>query len=79
MFPLPMLPLPGVPAFLTGMPGIPELLIIAVIVLLLFGKRLPGAMRSVGASIVEFKRGLKDVDEHSPDADERIDSSADRT
>lgn len=43
------------------MPGGPELLIILVIGLLLFGKRLPEVGRSVGKSIVEFKRGLKDI------------------
>ena len=46
----------------TGMPGIPELIIVAVIVLLLFGKRLPGAMRSLGSSITEFKKGINDPD-----------------
>ena len=45
------------------MPGWPELLIIAAIVLLLFGNRLPGAMRAMGRSIVEFKKGIKDVDD----------------
>lgn len=39
-----------------------ELLIFALIVLLLFGKRLPGAMRSVGASITEFKKGMRESD-----------------
>ena len=35
--------------------------------LLLFGNRLPGAMRSVGRSIVEFKKGMKEVDDDSTD------------
>ncbi len=38
-----------------------ELIIVAAIVLLLFGKRLPGAMRSVGESISEFKKGIRSV------------------
>lgn len=42
----------------TGAPGPFEILIICLIVLLLFGKRLPGAMRSLGKSIVEFKKGV---------------------
>ena len=44
-----------------GMPGTTELIIIAAIALLVFGRRLPDVARSVGKSIVEFKKGLKDV------------------
>lgn len=44
-----------------GVPGWVEVLVIAVIVLLLFGNRLPGVMRSLGSSIVEFKKGIKDT------------------
>ena len=40
-----------------------ELAIVAGVVLLLFGKRLPSAMHSVGRSIVEFKKGVKGIDE----------------
>ncbi len=38
-----------------------ELLVILVFGLLLFGKRLPDVARSIGKSIVEFKKGMKDV------------------
>ena len=39
--------------------GLPELIVIALIVLLFFGKdRLPGLFRSVGTSIKELKDGL---------------------
>jgi sec-independent protein translocase protein TatA len=42
-----------------GMPMGAEWLVIAVIGLMLFGKRLPEVGRSVGKAIVEFKNGLK--------------------
>ncbi|MEM7228999.1 MAG: twin-arginine translocase TatA/TatE family subunit [Planctomycetota bacterium] len=44
-----------------GLPGGGEWIIILVIGLLLFGRRLPEIGRSAGKSIVEFKKGLKDV------------------
>ena len=49
--------------------GLPELLIILVIVLLLFGaKRLPEIARSMGRTIQEFKRGIKEVERDVNDA-----------
>jgi len=50
-----------------GMPGPWELLVIGGIVLLLFGSRLPGAMRNLGRSFVEFKKGVKGIDEEGQD------------
>lgn len=44
-----------------GMPGLPEMLIVGVIVLLLFGSRLPSVMRNLGRGVVEFKQGLSGV------------------
>lgn len=38
--------------------GLPEWVVIGVIVLLLFGHRLPNVARSLGKSISEFKSGL---------------------
>jgi sec-independent protein translocase protein TatA len=46
-----------------AMPGPFEMLIIAVIVLLLFGNRLPTAMRSLGRGVVEFKKGIQGIEE----------------
>ena len=46
---------------LAWMPGVPEMLVIAAVALLFFGRRLPDVARSMGKSIVEFKKGLKDV------------------
>jgi len=45
------------------MPGIEEWIVIGVIGLLLFGKRLPEVGRSLGKGIVEFKKGLKGIED----------------
>ncbi len=46
-----------------GAPGWAELLIIGMIGLLLFGKRLPELARSMGSSIVEFKKGVRGIED----------------
>ncbi len=46
-----------------GMPGGAEWIVVAAIGLLLFGKRLPEVGRSLGKGIVEFKKGLKGIEE----------------
>jgi sec-independent protein translocase protein TatA len=38
-----------------------EMIIFGVIAVLLFGKNLPSVGRSLGKSIVEFKKGLNDI------------------
>jgi sec-independent protein translocase protein TatA len=38
-------------------------LVIAFVVLLLFGNRLPSVMRSLGEGVVEFKKGLQGIEE----------------
>ena len=49
-------------AFLQNI-GFPELLVILLIVLLLFGaKRLPEIARGLGKSIQEFKKGVKEIE-----------------
>jgi sec-independent protein translocase protein TatA len=40
-----------------------HLLLIAVVVLLLFGNRLPQVMRSLGEGVVEFKKGMQGIEE----------------
>lgn len=40
--------------------GMWEVVIIAAVVLVLFSGRLPGAMRSIGQGLVQFKKGMKD-------------------
>jgi sec-independent protein translocase protein TatA len=46
---------------LMGMPGGAELIIVAFVILILFGNRLPSVMRSLGQGITEFKKGVKGV------------------
>lgn len=43
--------------------GMPEILIILAVVLLLFGaSRIPALARSLGKSVNEFKKGIKEVE-----------------
>ncbi len=39
-----------------------ELLAIAFVALLIFGKRLPSVAKSMGKSITSFKHGLREID-----------------
>ncbi|HLA84325.1 MAG TPA: twin-arginine translocase TatA/TatE family subunit [Thermoguttaceae bacterium] len=41
--------------------GTPELLIVGVVAVLLFGKRLPEVARNVGRGLMEFRKGLYDI------------------
>lgn len=45
-----------------GFPGTWELLLVVAIVLLLFGNRVPGVMRSLGRGITEFKKGVQGIE-----------------
>jgi sec-independent protein translocase protein TatA len=40
-----------------------QMLIVAAVILLLFGHRLPSTMRSLGKGLTEFKKGLREGDE----------------
>ncbi|HZL72782.1 MAG TPA: twin-arginine translocase TatA/TatE family subunit [Planctomycetota bacterium] len=54
-------------AGLIGGLGLPELIIILVIVLLLFGStKIPQIMRGMGQGIGEFKKGIKEGNEEPP-------------
>jgi sec-independent protein translocase protein TatA len=62
---------PGIDT-LAFMPGHWELLLIGLFGLLIFGKRLPEVGKSLGKSIVEFKKGLKGIgDDIDQAADEQ--------
>lgn len=67
-----------------SMPGGWEWLIILIVALLIFGKRLPEVMKSLGRGIVEFKKGVKGVEEDVEDASnksaqKKIDTEKDAT
>ena len=44
-----------------GLPGGVEWVVILLGALLIFGRRLPDVARSIGRSIVEFKKGVRDI------------------
>ena len=49
-------------AFLPSING-PEIFILAGVLLLFFGNRLPSVMRSMGKSVTEFKKGVAGIEE----------------
>jgi len=49
-------------AFLS-LPGNSEWLLIGLFALLVFGKRLPEVARSLGKGVVEFKKGLRGIED----------------
>ncbi len=53
-----------------GMPNGIELLMIMGFGLLIFGKRLPEVGRGLGKSIVEFKKGLKGIEDEVSQVDD---------
>lgn len=61
-----------------GMPGLTEWIIIGALGLLIFGKRLPEVGRSLGKGIVEFKKGLKGIEEDVEQVDPVADKSRSR-
>jgi sec-independent protein translocase protein TatA len=54
------------------MPGPFELVVIAVVAILVFGKRLPEIARGMGRSLFEFKRGIQEVNDVKQDITKEI-------
>lgn len=52
-------------------PGHLQMLILLLIVLLLFGKKIPTMMRSLGQGVTEFKEGLHGVDSDKDNKDDK--------
>ena len=46
-----------------------QIMIILAVVVLLFGNRLPALARSLGQSLVEFKKGVKEIDDAATSQD----------
>ena len=53
-----------------------SLIIVGLIALLLFGNRLPSVMRSLGRSVVEFKKGVSGIEEEVSDVVRSVDEQA---
>ncbi len=64
---------------LAWMPGPMEMVIICIFGLLIFGKRLPEVGKSLGKSIVEFKKGLNGIEDQINNQAEMLPPPAPKT
>lgn len=58
--------------------GLVEWLVIVVVALLIFGRNLPTVARSLGQSVVEFKKGLKTIDDEIEGVNKQIDKEIEK-
>lgn len=61
-----------------GLPGGSEWIVILIVALLVFGRRLPEVARSVGKSITEFKKGIKESETDIKNAIDDADKTAEK-
>lgn len=56
--------------------GMPELIVILIIVLLLFGaKKIPELMNGLGKGVKSFKKGMKEVEDEIENIDMEVDDN----
>ena len=60
-----------------GIPGGWEWIIVLIVALLIFGKRLPDVARSVGKSLNAFKKGIHEADETKKEVVDEINKAKD--
>ena len=59
-----------------GTIGSQEIIIIALVILLLFGgKKIPELMRGLGKGVSQFKKGMKDIEDEINAEPEKIDET----
>ena len=64
-------------ATITGLPGWAEVVLILLVAVLLFGRRLPDAARNIGKSLTEFKKGIRETQDDVNKATDIQDSKND--